>query len=129
MGNGLLGSDVSPTARLLRIPVLGTLEAVEYRSQCPVAGGFVLFYTADLAGELGHASGEPGPAPGGQYAPGEDAVNPFEVGVLAPTLEQVFEGSVEGFGCFEGEAQLDLYGLCGLVAGFVARQAQRIFSR
>jgi hypothetical protein len=36
---------------------------------------------------------------------------------------------VEGFGCFEGEAQLDLYGLCGLVAGFVAGQAQRIFSR
>ena len=92
------------TARLLRIPVLGSLEAVEYGSQGPVAGGFVLLHAAGLAGEFGHPGGEPGATPGGQDAPGEDAVCPFEGGVLASFLKQVFEGGMEGFGCFEGEA-------------------------
>jgi hypothetical protein len=121
--------DVVPTARLLRVPVLGTLEAVEYGSQGPIAGGFVLLYVTGLAGELGHPGGEPRAASGGQYAPGEDAVGPFEGGILAPALEQIFEGGVEGFGVSEGEGHLDLDGVFGFALGLVAAQAQRRFSR
>jgi primosomal protein N' len=36
------GPGAAQTARRLRIPVLSTLEAVEYGSQDPIAGGFVL---------------------------------------------------------------------------------------
>ena len=124
-GRALVGS----TTRLLRVPVLGALEAVEYGAQCPVAGGFVLLYAAGLAGKLGHTGGESGAAPGGQYAPSEDAVGSFEDGVLAPALEQVFEGGVKGFGVSEGEGHLDLDGVFGFALGLVAAQAQRRFSR
>ena len=86
-GYGSWGTYVAPAARLLRIPVLGALEAVEYGTQGRIAGGFVLFYAAGLAGKFGHPGGEPGAAPYGQNTPAEDAVGPFEGGVFAPVLE------------------------------------------
>ena len=119
---GLLVESLSPTT-VLRVAVLGALEAVEYGPQSLVAGRFVLLYASGLVGELGHPGGKAGTSPDGEDAPGEDAVGPFEGRVLAPVFEQVFEGRVEGFGGFEGEAQLDLPG------GIAAGRAQRIFSR
>lgn len=89
-GYSSLGSYVAPAARLLRIPVLGALEAVEYGTQGRIAGGFVLLYAAGLAGEFGHSGGEPGAGPYGQNPPAKDAVGSFEGGILAPVLEQVF---------------------------------------
>lgn len=88
--------------RLLRVAVLGALQSIEYGAQSLVAGGFVLLHASGLAGELGHPGGKAGAALDGQDAPGQDAVGPFEGGVLATVFEQLFEGGVEGFGGFEG---------------------------
>jgi hypothetical protein len=123
------GPDVVPTVRLLRVPVLGAFEALEYGSQGYVSGGFVLLYATSLAGEFSHAGGEPRATPCGQYAPGEDAVGQFEGDVLATALEQIFEGGVEGFGVFKGEGYLDFDEVFGFALGLVAAQAQRRFSR
>lgn len=118
----MLRAAVTLSARLLRVAVPGALETVEYGAQGFIASGFVLLYAFGLTGELGHPGGEPCAAPDGQDAPREDAVGAFEGRVFAATLEQVFEGRVEGFGGPEREAQFDLYGIA-------AGQAQRSFSR
>jgi hypothetical protein len=61
---------------------------------------------------LSHAAGESGTAFVGQDTPGEDPIDPFEARFVVATValiafEPLFEDGMEGFRCFEWEAQLD----------------------
>lgn len=110
----------------LRVAVFGVLQAAEDGTQDVVPGGLVSFKGFGVPGKFGHAGGEAGTAArfalGGEDAPREDAVGPFERGVGGSGgLQQVFERVVQAFGDVEGEA----YGEGGVVFG----EGYWIFSR
>ena len=89
---------------LLWVAVLGAFEGAKYGVQRSVAGGFVFFDGFGFAGDLGYGCGETGTAPGGEDAPGEDAVGAPQGRVRAVRREQTFECGMELFGGFEREA-------------------------
>jgi hypothetical protein len=72
------GSELPyPADKLLRIPVLAALQAVEYGAQHLVSRGLVLFKGLCFAGESGDAPGEPRATLRGEYAPAQEAVRAF----------------------------------------------------
>lgn len=97
----------------LGVAVLGALQAVEDGAQDVVPGCLVLFEGLRVPGCLGHARDEDGAvaplAPGSEDAPRQDAVCPFESGVLVAVLEQVFDHTMQALGRIEGE----IYGEVG----------------
>src|SRR3712207_1100944 len=95
------------------VPVLGALETVQYGAELFVAGGLEILQGLGLAGDGGEARGQARAFPGGEGAPGEEAVGTLKDRGREAPLEQVFEGGVQGVGLFYGKAQLD---------GAVARQ-------
>ena len=86
-----------------RIPVLGAFEAVQNRTEFPVARLFVLFERSGFAGQFCDTSGEARAAPGGEDAPAEEPVGAFEVPVLFAAIQEIFQQGVKRFCFVEGE--------------------------
>lgn len=82
------------------IPVLGAFEGVEYGAELLVARGLELLQGGRTAGYGREARGEAGTVPGGECAPGEEAVGTFQYSGRRTRLEQTLEGGVQGVGLF-----------------------------
>jgi hypothetical protein len=90
-------------ATCLGVAVLGALQAVEYRTQSLITGGFVLLYASGFAGEFCHPSGEARALLGSQDTPGESAVCSLKIRFFMAAFEQTFEGGVKGFSGLQWE--------------------------
>src|SRR3712207_464707 len=93
--------------RFLWIPVLGTLQAVEYGAERPVPSSLVLLEGLRLAGQLGEVSCKPRAAPRSEYAPAQEAVGAPQAQTFPASLQQLLQRRVQRIRLGQGESQLD----------------------
>ena len=92
---------------LLWVPVLATLQPVQYGPQRPVSRGLVLLEGLRPARQSGDAPREPRTALRGEHTPAQEAVRALQARVDPPALEQLLQRRVQRLRLVQGEPEFD----------------------